>query len=392
MKSQRKRPGLGTICVHTGTIPDSIAGGTCSPVVSSASFHLPDETCKQSYPRYFNTPNQEGIGKKVAALENGEDGMVFGSGMAAISTLLLSSLKYGDHAVFLRGIYGGTRDLVTTVLFEHGVDVSWVDSIEGFGRVLQPRTKVFYAETPSNPTLRCIDLRALARLGAESKVTTVVDNTFATPINQNPLDCGIDVVIHSATKYLNGHGDLSAGVLVSKYRFLEEIRKHAICLGGVLNANDCYQLERGLKTLAIRVQKHNENASAIANFLGRHPGVEKVYYPGLESDPGHRIARNQMRGFGGMLAFLPCASIDLRLFQRRLEIIRPAISLGGVDSLVCIPGQTSHRNIPQSEMQRMGFDNRLVRLSVGIEDIDDLIWDLEQGLGLGWYATPLQCD
>lgn len=379
-KAPSKGLGMGTICVHSGTVPDAIGGGTSSPIVTSSSFQLLEEGGKQSYPRYFNTPNQEGIGKKVAALENAEDGMVFGSGMAAISAFLLSTLRKGDHAVFQRGIYGGTRDLVSTVLVENGVEVSWADSIEGFRGAVKKSTKVLYVETPSNPTLRCIDLKLLAELATHSGAMSVVDNTFATPINQNPIAFGIHVVIHSATKYLNGHGDLSAGVVVSQSSFLEAIRDDAICLGGVLNAHDCYQLERGLKTLAIRVQKHNENASAVADFLGRHSAVGRVYYPGLPGDPDYRIAKDQMRGFGGMVSFEPEGSVDLDSFQRRLELIRPAISLGGVDSLVCIPSQTSHRKVPRAEMRRMGLDSRLVRLSVGIEDIDDLLEDLERAL------------
>ncbi len=368
-----------TLCVHAGTYHDERTGGACSPVFSSTAFAFPNPARENFYPRYFNTPNQRVIEQKLAALEKGEAAMVFGSGMAAITTLLFAHLKPGDHAVFQADLYGGTFEFVRE-LTRFGVAVSFVRTVGECAASLRPETKVIYVESPSNPLLRAVDLVAVGQLGRERGVLTVADNTFATPINQNPIELGLDAVIHSGTKYLNGHSDVNAGVVVSSTAVVERTRECAVNHGGMLDAHACYLLERGLKTLALRVRQHNENALRLAEFLVGHPAVTDVYYPGLPCHPEHTLAGRQMRGFGGMLSFelRDGAPVDEVLAAFRL--VMPALSLGGVESLVCVPSRTSHRQLSPEERQRAGIGDGLVRVSVGIEDIEDLIGDFAQAL------------
>jgi cystathionine beta-lyase len=320
------------------------------------------------------------IHRKLAALEQGEDALVFASGMAAIAAVLFAYLEPGDHAAFGTDLYGGTHQLVTKELVRFGVEVSFSRTVEELAAALRPRTRLVYVESPSNPLLRCVDLSATARLGRERRVLTVVDNTFATPINQNPILLGFDAVIHSATKYLNGHSDLNAGVVVSSAAVIRQLTKFAANHGGMLDAHACYQLERGLKTLALRVRQHNENAGRLARFLQTLPAVARVNYPGLPDHPDHALAARQMRGFGGMLSFeLRDAGRADRLLSR-LRLVMPALSLGGVESLACIPSRTSHRLMTAEERQQVGITEGLVRVSVGIEDIADLIEDFQEAL------------
>src|SRR5581483_3901282 len=239
---------------------------------------------------------------------------------------------------------------------------------------------VIYVESPSNPLLRCIDLAAVAAVARNHGLLSIIDNTFATPINQNPIELGIDVVVHSATKYLNGHTDVNAGVAVSSGAVIRKVAECAINHGGTLDAHGCYQLERGMKTLALRVQRHNENASRFAEFLQHHPAVARVNYPGLPSHPDHQIATRQMRGFGGMLSFELRESARVNEVLRRLRVATPALSLGGVETLVCLPSQTSHRSMSPEERERAGISAGLIRVSVGIEDLEDLYEDFDQAL------------
>ena len=361
---------------------DASTGGVNSPIFTSSAYAYPGPGGENMYPRYFNTPNQQAVAGKMAALENGEAALVFASGMAAISTVLLSSLKPGDHAVFQGDLYGGTLGLVAGELTRLGIEVSYGRTVEDLAAALRPGTRTLYVETPSNPLLRCLDLAAVAELGRSRGVLTIVDNTFATPINQRPLELGMDVVVHSATKYLNGHSDLNAGVVVASAERIRILARSAVNLGGMLDSLACYQLERGLKTLAIRVRQHNENAGRLARFLADHPAVARVHYPGLPDHPDHAIAARRMRGFGGMLAF------ELRDPSRvggcfgRLRIAKPALSLGGVETLVCVPALTSHKNLSPEERLRAGIGDGLVRVSVGIEDADDLLGDFGSALDL----------
>ena len=377
-KAQSWRPD--TLCVHAGTHLDERTGGVNSPIYTSTAYAYPNPANENVYPRYFNVPNQRVIARKLAALEKAEDGVVFGSGMAAISTLLLAYLKPSDHAVFQADLYGGTYHLVTSELTRLGVEISFARTTAEFSAALRPNTRVLYVESPSNPLLRCVDLASVAKLARERGLMSAIDNTFASPINQNPLEFGIDAVAHSATKYLNGHSDVDAGVVVSSNEVIRRVTECALSLGGVLDAHACYQLERGLKTLGLRVGRQNENASRLAAFLQEHPAVGRVIYPGLPDHPDHAIAARQMRGFGGMLSFELRQPAQVERMLAHLKLATPALSLGGVETLVTVPSRTSHRTMTQEERLRAGISDGLVRVSVGIEDIYDLTNDFNQAL------------
>lgn len=367
--------GLSTRCVHAGTLIDSCAGGVNSAIYTSTAFAYPGPANENIYQRYFNTPNQQAVAAKVAALEGGEAGLVFSSGMAAISTLLSTFLKPGDHAVFMSGLYGGTHALIHDFLVRQQVKVSWADTPESFALKLTPQTRLLYIESPSNPLLRCVDIAAIAQLARSHNILSVIDNTFATPINQQPLALGMDMVVHSATKYLNGHSDLNAGVVVASHGLIQQLRRCAINLGGMLDAEVCARLERGLKTLAIRVERHNQNALALARHLISLPTVARVDYPGLDSSPDHEVASRQMSGYGGMLAVELTPAVSVSQALAKLKIAKPALSLGGVETLVCVPAQTSHCSLSPEERQEIGISDHLIRISVGIENIEDLIAD-----------------
>jgi cystathionine beta-lyase len=372
--------GFSTLCIHGGTHLDHGTGGVNSPIFTSTAYGFPNRSGETIYPRYFNSPNQRALAAKLALLEKGEAALVFGSGMAAISTLLFSVLQPGDHAVFQKDLYGGTHHFVTSELVRFGIRVAFAGTPDEFAAAAGPDTKVLYLESPSNPLLRCVDLAAMAALGRAKKAMTVVDNTFATPINQNPLAYGIDAVVHSATKYLNGHSDLNAGALVSSAGVIDRAAGTAVNHGGMLDASACYQLERGMKTLALRVSRHNGNAERLARFLRAHAAVARVNYPGLEDHPDHALASRQMRGFGGMLSFELRDPGRVDGMLERFRIATPALSLGGVETLVCIPSATSHRTMTPEERRLAGISDGLVRVSVGVEDIEDLIGDFQAAM------------
>jgi cystathionine beta-lyase len=300
--------------------------------------------------------------------------------MAAISTLLMAHLKPGDHALFQADLYGGTYHFVTTELRAFGIEIGFAATPEEFAAAVRPNTRVIYIESPSNPLLRCIDIASVAREAAARHVLTVIDNTFATPINQTPIELGIDAVVHSATKYLNGHTDVNAGIVAASEPIVRKVSEFAVNHGGTLDAHACYQLERGLKTLALRVKQHNENANRLARFLADRPEISQVNYPGLESHPGHAVAKRQMRGFGGMLSFELAEPGRVDKLLSRFRLATPALSLGGVETLVCLPSKTSHRSLSAEERQKAGISPGLVRVSVGIEDIEDLLEDFGQAL------------
>ncbi len=371
-----------TMCVHAGTLFDEKTKGVNSPIYTSTSFAYLDLD-EAVYPRYFNIPNTEALGKKIAALEQADSGMVFSSGMAAITSVLLTFLRQGDHAIFQTGLYGGTFHFVTTELerFGIGYDISADNEPATFEGLIKENTRMIYIETPSNPLLKVTDIKATVNLARSHKLITVIDNTFASPINQNPHQMGIDVVIHSATKYLGGHADICAGAVASGKEHMLRIRDMARGLGGSLNAQTVYLLERSIKTLALRIEQQNSNAQYMAEKLSVHPSIGKVYYPGLADHPGHEIARQQMSGFGGMLSF-EIMDIDPVQFQRKLKLIKPSVSLGGVDTIICSPSLTSHRHLSPLDKKNEGISHNLLRLSVGIEDADDLMDDMEQALSL----------
>jgi cystathionine beta-lyase len=370
-----------TECVHSGTFKDDVTGGINTPIFTSSSFQYLDAP-DTIYPRYFNTPNQRSLIQKLCALENAEDGLIFSSGMAAISTVLFAFLKSGDHVVLQKDIYGGTHHFVTADFERFGIQYTFTSNqTEDIENALQDNTRVIYIETPSNPLLLITDIGAVAQMAGSKNILTVIDNTFATPINQNPLDMGIDVVTHSGTKYLGGHSDICCGAVLSSGHLIEKIRGSACNFGGSLNAITCYLLERSIKTLGIRVEKQNQNACRVAEYLRQHPRIQNVYYPGLEGHPGHATAKKQMRDFGGMLSFeLDDKAMTAAQFQKHLRMITPAVSLGGVETLICSPKLTSHAKISAAERAELGISERLLRLSVGIEDAEDIIADIEQAL------------
>ena len=370
-----------TQCIHSGSIADARTGGLNSPIFTSSSFRYID-TAENVYPRYFNTPNQKAVSDKLSALENTECGLLFSSGMAAISTVVFGLASCGDHVVMQRDIYGGTHHFATAEFERFGIGFTFVgNEIGEFEEAIRENTRLIYIETPSNPLLRITDIAVVAELAKSRGIVSAIDNTFASPINQNPHDLGIDIVIHSGTKYLGGHSDICCGAVLTTREIAGRIKASAINFGGSLNALTCYLLERSLKTLGIRVEAQNRNALAVARHLQGHPRVTAVYYPGLEAHPGYEIACRQMRGFGGMLSFeLNEAQIHPERFARSLRLIVPALSLGGVETIICAPALTSHVKVAAADRLQMGITDGLFRLSVGIEDPDDLIADLDQAL------------
>ncbi|MEM7453306.1 MAG: PLP-dependent aspartate aminotransferase family protein [Planctomycetota bacterium] len=354
--------------------------GVVTPVYPSTAFQYVDEG-QQYYPRYFNTPNQDSVTTKLAKLERTEDGVLFGSGMAAISTAMLSLLSPGDHVVCLDGLYGGTHKFLTSELERLGISFSFAGStVDELAAAINGDTKMIYVESPTNPTMTCVDLAAVAKLAKESGCVSVIDNTFASPICQTPADLGIDIVIHSGTKYLGGHSDLTCGAVLGPSDLMDGVRQKALHYGGTTNSLTCYLIERSLKTLAVRVQRQCENAMTVATALEQHVLVGNVFYPGLNSSPYHEIASRQMDQYGGMLSFELSDPAMVGRFLESLQIITPALSLGGVESTVCVPGLTSHRGVPREERERVGITDSLIRYSVGIEHIDDLIGDLETAI------------
>jgi cystathionine beta-lyase len=335
------------------------------------------------YPRYFNIPNQKAVVQKLCELEHAEDGLLFSSGMAAISTTVLAFAGAGDHVVMLDALYGGTHAFVTDAFDRLGIGYTFTATqAEAVTRAVTPVTKVIVIESPTNPLLEVIDIREVARFARERGILTVIDNTFASPVNQTPIALGIDVVVHSGTKYLGGHSDLCCGVAItSRANNAARILAMARHLGGSLNAATCYLLERSLKTLVLRVERQTENAGRLARYLAGHSNVHRVNYPGLPDFKGHAIAKSQMSGFGAMLSFeLDEDRIQSGAFLRRLKLIRPAVSLGGVETIICSPSETSHARMSAEERRRIGVSDALLRLSVGIEHPDDLIADLTRAL------------
>lgn len=370
-----------TNSVHAGSHGDPMYGGTITPVYPASAYDYEHTEAGSLYPRYYNTPNQKAVVEKLAALENAEDGILFSSGMAAIFTSMLSFMEQGDHAIFQRDLYGGTFNAIVKELNRLGMSYSFAETTDpdSFEKAITSKTRVIYIETPSNPTLKITDIRAIAAIGKKHGIVTIIDNTFASPVNQNPLDFGIDVVTHSGTKYIGGHSDLCCGVALASREHVGRIQERAVNLGGSPDAFMCWLVERSLKTLILRVRQQNNNAMDIAEFLKSEKRIGKVYYPGLADHPGHALAKNQMKGgFGGMLSFEVAG--DAHAFMDRLNLIARAISLGGVESTITSPTRTSHSKMSEAERAAMGVTDSLVRLSVGIEDANDLIDDIRQAL------------
>jgi cystathionine beta-lyase/cystathionine gamma-synthase len=383
--------GDATLAIHAGDAKPG-RNGPVAPAIERSSNFVFANTAEMKrwaegkskayiYTRYGN-PTLAIAEAKLAALEGAEAAIVTASGMAAISSTLLAVLQSGDELIATRQVYGGSYRLLRDLLPSFGIRVRFVEpDLDGVDHLVNERTRALYIETPTNPTLRVVDLRKAAALGRRHDIVTLVDNTFATPVLQKPIGLGFDLVVHSATKYLGGHSDLIAGVAVGSEKWIARVRERVIYLGGSMDPGAAYLLIRGLKTLEVRVKRQCATALAVARFLEGHPKVAQVHYPGLASHPSHRLARRQMSGFGGMLAFdLKGGLAAARRFCDRTRIFLLAASLGGVESLIVLPQYTSHYNMSAQELAAAGVAPGTMRVSVGLEDPADLIADLKQAL------------
>ena len=377
----KKNKGVDTKCVHSGDLIDDRFKGATSPLFPSTAYDFINVN-EDKYPRYFNTPNQLALSKKIADLENSEEALLFGSGIAAIFSSLFSFIKSGDHVIFQSSIYGGTLNLVIKEFKKFNIKYSLVDSfdLKDYEKEIKTNTKIVFIESPSNPLLKLIDLKSIAELCKKNNLISIIDNTFSSPINQNPSDFGIDIIIHSATKYLGGHSDILAGALASNKKYIQTIKESSINYGGNLSDYTVWLLERSIKTLSLRVAKQNENALKVAKFLFEHQKVNSVNYPGLKSHPDHQLSLTQMKGFGGMLSFELNDLDEAIKFTRKIKLIKSAMSLGGVESTICSPTLTSHSKISKEEREKIGIFDGLLRFSVGIEDFEDIKNDLDQAL------------
>ncbi len=374
-----------TKAIHAGEPRPRIAGAVVMPVFQSATYQYAGEKSYDDvrYIRLNNTPNHLALAEKLAALENAEDAVVTASGMAAISTSLLTFLRQGDHLLAQDCLYGGTHDFVTRDIKEFGISYDFIDGSEpeSWKRNLKPTTKVIYVETISNPLMQVPDLEAVVSFAKSHGLVSMIDNTFASPVNFRPLEMGFDLSLHSATKYLNGHSDIVAGAVIGKSNLIEKVTHKLNHLGGSLDPHAAFLLHRGIKTLALRVKQHNESAVQIAHFLEKHHAVAKVNYPGLESHPNHERAKRLFDGFGGMMSFELHDGVEgAESFMRAARLPAVAPSLGGVETLVTRPSLTSHSGLSPEDRRRLGISDGLIRLSVGIEATQDLIEDFEQAL------------
>lgn len=376
-----KKRSINTICVHAGNLDDEKYGGATAPLYMSTAYDYRGEGTNL-YPRYFNTPNQVALAQKIAALENCEAGLIFGSGMAAISAVFMAFLKTGDHVILQRAIYGGTSHFVSAEFENLGIEYSFVEQVNSttLQDHLRENTKMVYIETPSNPLLEVVDMTVVSAFAKANSLTSVIDNTFASPINQNPADFGIDIIIHSATKYLGGHSDICAGTVSSTQKNMDRIWKTAKNYGGSLSDQTVWLLERSIKTLGLRVKEQTKNAGKLALFLENHSDIKRVNYPGLKSHPDHKIAQAQMHGYGGMMSFEFQKTINHDRFIEELKVIKVALSLAGVESTILAPTETSHSLLTPEQRQEQGITDQLLRFSVGIEEVPTLIEDIEQAI------------
>lgn len=374
--------GISTLAVHAGAPAPEPGAPVVPPLTASSTFYnAPDPEGDVQYGRYANTDDHRRVSAKVAALENAEAALLTGSGMAAIALSILSHAGAGDHVLAADSLYGGTLTLLQRELPRLGIETTFVDPAGDWAAVIRPETRVLYMEVPVNPTLRVPDPRPVAALARDRGIPLVMDATFATPVNFRPIEHGVDLVVHSGTKYLGGHSDLVAGVLAGRQETIDLARQRLKSFGPSLDPHAIWLLDRGIKTLAIRVERQNRTAGSLAGWLLDHPAVEKVHYPGLESHPDHATARELMRGFGGMLAFVVRGGDEAaRDVMRRFSLIAVAPSLGSVESLASMPRHTSHAAMSADQRQAAGIADGFIRLSVGVEDEADLRADLESAL------------
>ena len=381
-----------TAAIHSGGERTDRVASLTTPIYETTTFvfetaaevreYAEGASRKFLYSRYGN-PTVQAVERTIAALEGAETGLVLSSGQAATTTALLALLESGDEIICSAAVYGGTLHLLADLLTKFGIRTRFasLEELADVGRILSERTRLVWFESPINPTLRCVDVAAIAAACRARGVISVIDNTFATPVNQRPIALGVDLVMHSATKYLNGHSDVTAGALAGSSVLLARIEKARRLVGGVLDPYAAYALGRGLKTLGVRVERHNANAMAVARWLSADPRVDDVYYPGLESHPDHALARRQMQGFGGMVCLDLGGSLEraTRFFDR-LRLISRAASLGGIESLCSLPVLTSQWGHSKEELAAAGVTAGMARLSIGLEHPDDLIADLDQAL------------
>jgi methionine-gamma-lyase len=388
-----RKLGVHTLAIHAGESPDPTTGALVPPLHLATTFHLgtaengaaifSGEKDAYVYTRWAN-PTVTTLQKRVAALEHAEAALATGSGMAAIANAVLTIVAAGDHIVSARAIYPSTYHLLTQQLQAFGIETTFVDATDpqNVAKALRPNTKLVYLETPGNPTLALCDLAEIGRIAKAAGATTICDNTFATPINQLPLELGIDVVVHSATKYFCGHGDAVGGLIAGARAFVERCSTEPMrYFGGIMSPFPAYLILRGTQTLPLRVERHNANAQKIAGFLEAHPKVGWVSYPGLTSHPQHALARKQMRGFGGMVCFDLKGGVEAGArLMNAVKICSLAVSLGDTRTLITHPASTTHSVVSREARLSQGVTDGLVRLSVGLEDPEDLIADLEDGL------------
>jgi cystathionine beta-lyase/cystathionine gamma-synthase len=376
--------GFATKAIHAAVEPDPFTGSIMTPVHLTSTYVQQELGVNKGYEyARVSNPTRTVLERNVAALEGGKHGLAFGSGMAAITTLF-HLLKSGDHVLLSSNVYGGTYRLGKLVLNQFQLDFEFIDTTDpdNISKHVRPTTKMLFVETPTNPTIELTDLKAVARIAKAKKLISVVDNTFASPYLQNPLSYGIDIVVHSATKYLNGHSDMLGGLLIlNDKKLAERLRFLQKSIGGILSPFEAWMCLRGIKTLPIRMERHCANAMEVARFLARHRKVEKVNYPGLLTHPQHHLAKKQMRGFGGMISFDLGGLAAAKSFLKRVRLCSLAESLGGVETLISHPATMTHASVPAEQRQAIGVTDGLVRISVGIENVEDIIEDLKQALG-----------
>lgn len=389
-----KNKGYNTKLVHAGQHPDPLTGALSTPIYQTSTFVF--ENVEQGAARFaleeagyiytrLGNPTQAQLEEKMAVLEGGEAALAVASGMTAIAAPIWTMCKAGDHIVASDTLYGCTFALLSHQMPKFGIEVTFVDAknLENVKNAMKSNTKLVYIETPANPTLDLIDIEGIAKIAHDGGAQLMVDNTFMSPYGQRPLELGADIVIHSATKYINGHGDVIAGIVVGKQDFINEVRLVGIkdITGGCISPFNAWLILRGLKTLGIRMDRHCANAMKVAKYLEAHPMVERVYYPGLESHPQHELAKKQMLNFGGMIAFEIKGGVEAgRQLMNSVELCTLAVSLGDAETLIQHPASMTHSPVPREERLAAGITDGLVRLSVGLEDAEDIIADLEQAI------------
>ncbi|MFQ5706331.1 MAG: trans-sulfuration enzyme family protein [bacterium] len=380
-----KKVAIETKLIHAGEPEPRIQGAVSLPIFQSAMFEYAGESSYHDlkYIRLNNTPNHVALHQKLAALENAEAALVTASGMAAISTALLSLLAHGDHLLVQDCLYGGTHDFITHDFADFGISYDFIDADapERWESQLRPNTRAIYVESMTNPLLQVGDLPAVVAFAKEHSLVSLIDNTFPSPINFRPTEWGFDLSLHSCTKYLNGHSDIVAGAVVGRADLIERITHKLNHFGGALDPHACFLLHRGMKTLAVRMRQQNESALEIARFLEQHPAVGKVNYPGLESHPRHQRARELFDGFSGMLSFELTGGLQAaERFMKNTTLPVIAPSLGGIETLLTRPATTSHSGMSPKDREKLGITDSLIRVSVGIESTQDLLTDFEQAL------------